>query len=197
MSIPLMSEAFDGWFFTDDACHCALHPNETAEAVCRRCGRFHCRECIDPTQAELCAECGLTVSRARLPRLARGVAWKLVLVPAFAVGSVAMTVMAHGPRALKDVATLGVVGWLLPLACGLELTIRPSVLAAWLGTIGSLLLVLTGLTEALVLDASTEHLVDLAFLSAAPVLALFGTLKLTRAMRREELQSAVVALNHP
>ncbi len=192
-----MSDPFDGWFQTDDGCHCALHPKKTAEAVCSRCGRFHCHECADPMLPGLCADCGLAVSRARLPKLARGVAWKLLLVPAFAVGSVTLTVMTRGPRAVENLATLGVVGWLLPLACGLRLAIGPSVSAAWLGTLGSLLLVVAGLTESLVLDGSIDHVIDLLFLSAAPLLALWDTFQLTRAMQREELQAAVVTLNHP
>lgn len=186
-----MGVDLEQWFASEVTCRCATHPEREATATCGRCGTFCCAGCRDAGAAHLCVACGAAIARERLPTLARSIAWKLLLVPVIALGSVVALGARHGVPGLQEVATVGLLGWLVPLLCGLRLVLGPSVIAAWVGSLGSLALVGLGLLDATWADAAQARYLDLFFLGVGPLVGLAGAWELTRALRSLRFQDAL------
>lgn len=178
-----MSGDFSQWF--DVAVTCAQHPATEARAACERCGVFRCEHCLDAGTL-LCDACTVIVSRERLPTIARGVAWKLALAPAFALFSVAMLAAQRA----EIPPTLLV--WVVPVGCAFVVVRRASATAAWLGVASSLaLLGWQGWMTAA--QAEWLRLTDVGMLAIAPVVAIGGSARLARLRARVDITEASVA----
>lgn len=172
MSDDAMSSDFAEWF--EVSARCGEHPAIEAQAACERCGVFRCGHCLDSHPA-LCESCALVVSRERLPSIARGVAWKLALAPAFAVLSVAM-ILARQSGRIADVPASLIV-WVVPVICAAVVARRSSAAAAWVGVVSSLALLGW---QAWMTAAQSEwmRLADVGMLAIAPLLAIGGASRL-------------------
>lgn len=137
-------------------------------------------------EPRLCAGCAVTASRARLPQLARGVAWKLALAPTFVLVSAGVLAARHQ----LPPPSLGL--WAVPITCALILIMRPVRGAAWLGTVASLAL-LGWQALGTASSAEWDRLIDVAVLSVAPIAAVFGTLRLSRMLAQVRIAEAASA----
>ncbi len=167
------------WFESSQAC-CANHPARSAEVACRRCGSFQCELCVDRVEPSCCEPCAALVTQGRLPSVVRGVAWKLLLAPGFAVISAALLAAKHvAPPTLLLI-------WLVPVACTALLLLTRKAIFGWLGVLLSVgVLGSQGLTA--IDDHSWRMLSDVVMLAIAPLAASAGCLRLSRDQRRVEL----------
>lgn len=175
--------ALEAWF--EDGPRCA-NDGDAPARPCARCGRFCCALCADVHEPDLCAGCAVTASRARLPQLARGVAWKLALAPTFALVSAGVLAARH------QLPPPSLALWAVPITCALILLMRPVRAAAWLGTVASLGL-LGWQAFGTASSAEWDRLIDVAVLSIAPVAAVFGSLRLSRMLAQVRLAEAASA----
>ncbi|MEW5737307.1 MAG: hypothetical protein AB1938_00185 [Myxococcota bacterium] len=178
---PLSAEA---WF--DDVPRCAEHSAGPATA-CGRCGRFCCALCADAQNPALCESCAVTAWREHLPKLARGVAWKLALAPVFVLLSAGVLAARH------ELPPPSLAVWALPITCAAFLLIRPARFAAWLGTVTTLAL-LGWQALGTASNAEWDRLIDVGVLSVAPLAALAGTVRLSRLLARVRLADAASTL---
>ncbi|MFO0599341.1 MAG: B-box zinc finger protein [Myxococcaceae bacterium] len=173
-----MSELSGGWF--EQSARCAEHPHAEASLACARCGAFCCESCSNDAW---CQKCALLVIGDHVPLAARGVAWKLLLAPLFLLGS-ALVWAARGNE-LSFVSAL----WLVPVICAAIVLTRKSAAAAWVGAVGSLLLLAwQGLT--LFTEGAEFRLIDVGLLAIAPVLALNGASRLGKLFDRQQVLRA-------
>jgi len=170
-----MGDQFDEWF--EAPARCALHTGRPAEIACGRCGAFRCEVCVDAREPGLCSECAELVVRSRIPQVTQGIAWKLVLAPAFALVSAAMLVARHG--ALPWVLAI----WLVPVACAVALLRSRRPFFGWLGVLVSLA-VLAWQAAGAVSESSWLMVSDVAMLAIAPLAASFGCVALSRQRER-------------
>lgn len=176
-------QAAEAWF--DDGPRCATDGEGPATA-CARCGRFCCALCADVHEPGLCEACAVAASRARLPQVARGVAWKLALAPTFVLVSAGVLASRHE----LPPPSLGV--WAVPIACAVILFVRPVRAAAWLGTFASLAL-LGWQALGTASNAEWDRLIDVTVLSIAPLAAIVGTVRLSTLLGRVRLAEAASA----
>jgi len=177
------SQVVEAWF--DDMPRCAAHARGPANA-CGRCGRFCCALCVDAQNPGLCEACAVTAFRAHLPRLARGVAWKLALAPLFVLVSAGvLTLRREAPQPSLAV-------WAVPVLCAAVLLVRPASRVAWLGTVTSLAL-LGWQALGTASNAEWDRLIDVGVLAIAPVAAIGGSVRLSRLAARVRLSDAASA----
>lgn len=176
-------QAASAWF--DDGPRCATE-GDPATTACERCGRFCCALCADLHQPGLCEGCAVAASRARLPQVARGVAWKLALAPTFVLVSAGLLAARH------QLPPPSLALWAVPITCALILIMRPLRAAAWLGTVASLAL-LGWQALGMASNAQWDRLIDVAVLSIAPLAAVAGTLHLSRMVARVRIAEAASA----
>lgn len=170
-----MDRAFSTWF--EPEARCGNHPTRAAEVACGRCGGFQCELCVDRVERTLCERCAAARLREGLPSVVRGVVWKLMLAPGFAVISAGML----AARGVTPPAMLSV--WLAPIACAAVLLFTRRAVFGWLGVVISVtLLGLQGLSAAD--DESWRRLSDVAMLAIAPLSAIAGCVRLGASQRR-------------
>ncbi|GMU62901.1 MAG: hypothetical protein AMXMBFR34_46640 [Myxococcaceae bacterium] len=172
------------WF--DDVPRCAAHGAGPATA-CERCGRFCCPLCADTEEPGLCETCAVAASRTKLPKMARGVAWKLALAPAFVLVSAGVLAARH------ELPPPSLAVWAVPIACAVILLVRPASLAAWFGTVTSLA-ILGWQALGTASNAQWDRLIDVGVLSIAPLAAIAGTVRLSRLRARVQLANAAASL---
>lgn len=172
-----MARDFEEWFQSEAAASCAQHPARAAEIACERCGVYQCESCVDEAERTLCSACAAIVMRARIPRVTQGIAWKLILAPAFALVSALLLAAKHvSPPPLLAI-------WFVPVACAVGVLLTRRAVFGWLGVVSSLSMLGYQAVTALG-DGSFVMVSDVAMLAIAPVAATWGCLALGRESNR-------------
>ncbi|MBL8950071.1 MAG: hypothetical protein JNK82_04800 [Myxococcaceae bacterium] len=147
---------------------------ESPPTPCERCGTFL-------TGAHtLCDPCATVANHGDRTREAMNVAWKLALAPGFIV-------LASFSRLLhqREVPLVFAV-WLAPLVLAFATAKTERASVAWLGVLTSLGL-LAWFALGVAYAGAHERLVDVVWLSIAPLVALPGCVRLWRAGSRVRL----------
>ena len=148
---------------------------ESPPTPCERCGTF-----LEPAQRTLCEPCATVASHGDRTREAMNVAWKLALAPAL-IALASFSRLAHQ----REVPLVFGV-WLVPLVLAFVTAKTERAGLAWLGTLTTLgLLVWFALGVAYA--GAHERLVDVLWLSVAPLVALPGCVRLWRLCSRARL----------
>ncbi len=152
---------------------------ETPAVPCVRCGTF-----LGPGERTRCDPCEAVEASGDRTREAMNVAWKLALAPAL-VTVASFARLAHQ----REVPAVFAV-WLVPLvlAFAVAKTERPGL--AWLGTLSTLGL-LAWFALGVAYAGEHERLVDVLWLSIAPLVALPGCVRLWRVSSTPSVRAKV------
>jgi hypothetical protein len=177
----------EAWF-TPAACH--RHPTAPSEAACARCGTFCCADCLDTVDRACCPPCANVGQEQQLRHEAVSIALKLAIGPAFV--ALASLWLLASQRSVPPIFAV----WLVPMICAFALvrTERPGL--AWLGALASIAL-LAWLAIGVTWAERYERLTDVVMLSIAPLVALPGCVRLSRAAERHSLTSASASSPKP